>query len=146
MTIVKRTNNVLPTFFDDFFTDSFFNTPVYRRFSNQAPAVNIRESENDFQIEVAAPGFGKDDFKVEFENNRLTISSKNEINNEEQDDSKGFIRREFSYQSFERSFTVDEKSIDSEKIQAKYENGILTLSLPKREELKPKPARMIQIS
>lgn len=146
MTLIKRTNNLLPNVWDNYFRDDFFFTPANNRVKTNMPAVNILETENDFQIEVAAPGFGKDDFDVSLENNLLTISSKKDVANEE--DSKGdeYRRREFCYKSFERSFSVDEKTVDNDKIKAKYENGILSLLLPKREEVKPKPARMIKIA
>lgn len=146
MTLIRRTNDLLPNVWDNFFNDDFFLTPAYSRVKTNMPAVNIKESENEFQIEVAAPGYGKDDFNVSIENNVLTISSKKEFSNEEENKNDGYKRREFCYNSFERSFTVDEKTVDSEKIKAKYENGILSLLLPKREEVKPKPARLIKIS
>jgi HSP20 family protein len=95
-------------------------------------------------IEVAAPGMTKDDFKVNYENGRLTISS--ERQNEKKDEGDSYTRREFSYQSFQRSFNVPENIVSGEKIAANYKEGILTISLPKRDEVKPKPAREIKIS
>ena len=94
----------------------------------------------EFLIDVAAPGLTKDDFKVHYDNGRLSISSekKNEV---EEKEGEKITRREFSYQSFQRSFTVAENVVDPEKIAANYENGILHISLPKREEVKPKPKR-----
>jgi HSP20 family protein len=94
---------------------------------------------------VAAPGMTKDQFKVNYDNGRLTISSEKK---DEKTEKKGerYTRREFSYMSFQRSFTIPENLVNGEKIQASYKDGILHLSLPKREEVKPKPAREIKIS
>jgi HSP20 family protein len=108
------------------------------------PSVNIKESADGFEVEMAAPGFTKDDFKIELNHDLLTISSGKEIANEKTEDQQ-FTLREFSYQSFNRSFTLP-NSADSEKIRAKYENGILRVLIPKKEEAKPRPARQIAIS
>lgn len=102
------------------------------------PAVNVKESDDHFEIEVAAPGLKKDDFKINYDNERLTISCEKKMENEEKDGGK-LVRREFSYQSFQRSFTVPEKTVNADKIQAKYSEGILHVTLPKRDEIKPKP-------
>ncbi|MBN1387390.1 MAG: Hsp20/alpha crystallin family protein [Bacteroidales bacterium] len=106
------------------------------------PAVNIKETNDDFMIEVAAPGMKKEDFSINYDNGRLTISSDKD---EEKVDEK-YNRREFSYQSFCRSFEVADNVIDNQKINAKYKDGILYITLPKREEIKPKPAKQIEIS
>jgi HSP20 family protein len=108
------------------------------------PSVNIKESNEDFEVEVAAPGLGKGDFKIELNHDLLTISSDKKIDNETRN-GQHFTRREFSYQSFSRSFTLP-NTADSEKIQAKYENGILKVVIPKKEEARPKPPRQISIS
>jgi HSP20 family protein len=109
------------------------------------PAVNVKETEDSFEIEVAAPGMKKEDFKVNIENNVLTISS--EKKEERKEEEKGrFTRREFSYQSFQRSFSIPENLVDGEKISARYCEGILCIALPKKEEVKPKPAREISIA
>jgi len=115
----------------------------YSSTNTSLPAVNIKESDDDFVIEVAAPGMKRDDFKVNYDNGRLSVSSQY---TEEGSDNQWYSRREFSYQSFCRSFEIDDKSIDNEKISARYNEGILYVSLPKREELKPKPAKQIAIS
>jgi len=108
------------------------------------PAVNVKETNDEFLIELAAPGMEKKDFKINFKNNVITISSEKENNKEEKNEN--YTRREFSYQSFQRSFTVPENAIVSEKIEAGYNNGILEVKLPKREEVKPQPEREIKIS
>jgi HSP20 family protein len=109
------------------------------------PAVNVKENDDAFEIEVAAPGMSKKDFRVNLENNVLTISS--ERKEEKKEEEKGhFTRREFSYQSFQRSFTIPENMVEGDKISAKYNDGLLCIHLPKREAVKPKPAREISIS
>jgi len=108
------------------------------------PAVNVKEDEDKFQIEVAAPGMNKEDFKIKLENNVLSICS--EKKEEKEEKKPNYSRREFSYQSFQRSFTLPEGHVQSEKITAKYNDGILIVELPKREEVKPQPPKEISIS
>ncbi len=149
MTLLKRSDNYrpsLPSLFDNFFSRDLMDWSNFN-FSptnTTLPAVNIKETKDDFQIEVAAPGMSKKDFKISLENNQLLISS--EHKDEKKVDDDNYTRREFSYQSFQRSFTVDERQVDGDKISAKYCEGILCINLPKREEVKPKPAREIKIS
>jgi HSP20 family protein len=107
------------------------------------PAVNVKENDEAFEIEVAAPGMTRNDFRISLENNLLTISS--ERKEEKKEEEGRFTRREFSYQSFQRSFTVPESLVEGDKISAKYCEGILCITLPKKEEVKPKPAREISI-
>ena len=95
-------------------------------------------------VEVAAPGFEKGDFKIELNLNTLSISSEKKVENETRE-GEVFTKREFSYQSFSRSFTLPQIA-DGDRIEANYQNGILTVLIPKREEAKPKPARMIEIN
>ncbi|HSG67133.1 MAG TPA: Hsp20/alpha crystallin family protein, partial [Bacteroidales bacterium] len=108
------------------------------------PSVNIKESNDGFEVEMAAPGLSKNDFKIELNNDQLTISSEKEIRNETKEDEQ-FTRREFSYQSFCRSFYLP-NTADPEKIKAKYDSGLLRVSIPKKEEAKPKPPKQITIS
>jgi len=107
------------------------------------PAVNIIESKDDYRIEVVAPGLDKADFRINVENNVLTISAEKEVKQEDKEEH--FMRREFNYASFSRSFTLPE-SMDSEKISAKHKDGVLNVVIPKKEEAKEKPARTIKIS
>lgn len=149
MNTLARTSNVFPTFpslLDNFFEGDMldlFNNNFVRSNSNM-PAVNVKENENDFQIEVAAPGMNKNDFKINYDNGRLLISSEKEEENK--DDNENYTRREFNYQAFQRSFNVSEKLVNAEKIGANYNDGILHITLPKREEAKTKPAKEIKIS
>lgn len=149
MTLLKRTDSYrpsLPSLFDNWFSRDLMDWSNFN-FSptnTTLPAVNIRETKDDFVIEVAAPGLDKKDFKVNLENNQLVISSEHKEEKKSEEDN--YTRKEFSYQSFQRSFTVDERQVEGDKINAKYADGILCITLPKREEVKPKPPREIKIS
>jgi HSP20 family protein len=150
MTLARLSNNWFPTtpsFFDRFFEGDLmdWNRNNFSSTNSTLPAVNVKESDNEFLIEVAAPGMSKNDFKIEYDNGQLTISSEHKDKKEEKEGEK-VTRREFSYQSFQRSFTVSETAVDAEKIKANYKEGILFIILPKREEIKPKPAKEIKIS
>lgn len=136
----------IPSLLNDFLMDDWFNSSLanWRTEGATLPAVNVRETNDDFMIDVAAPGMKRDDFKVELDNNILTISSELE---EKQEEKNGkFTRREFSYQSFQRSFSLPESKVDGGKISAKYADGILHVIVPKREDAKVKPARQIAVS
>ena len=150
MSLAKLSNNWFPStpsIFDRFFDGDLmdWNRNNFSSSDSTLPAVNVRENSNEFQIDVAAPGMSKEDFIVNYDNGMLTISSEHENKKEEKDGEK-VTRREFSYQSFQRSFTVAANEIDAEKIKASYKDGILHIMLPKREEIKPKPAKEIKIS
>ena len=138
----------VPSLLNDFFTDDWFNSSLanWRTAGSSLPAVNVRETNDDFMIDVAAPGMKREDFKVELDNNILTISSELEDKQEEKDKNGTYTRREFSYQSFQRSFSLPENKVDGGKISAKYTDGILHVIVPKREEAKVKPARQIAVS
>ena len=150
MNLIKRNGNRVPAFqrlfFDDIFGRELFNweNSNFSNTSTTLPSVNIRETPDNYEVEVAAPGMDKNDFKVTLDGNLLTISSVKEQRQSNQDES--FTRREFSYQSFQRSFELPKNVVDEEKISAKYENGLLLLSIPKLEAAKQKPPRMIDIS
>ncbi|MDA3942507.1 MAG: Hsp20/alpha crystallin family protein [Bacteroidetes bacterium] len=107
------------------------------------PAVNISENEDNFMLEMAAPGMQKSDFKINLDNNVLTLSS--EKQDEQEENNENFSRKEFNYSSFSRSFTLP-KSIDFDKIKADYKDGILKVSLPKREDAKVALNRQIEIA
>jgi HSP20 family protein len=134
-----------PSWIDKFFEGDMmdWNTWNFAQNNTTLPAVNIRENEDEYLIEVAAPGLKKSDFQVNYDNGRLTISS--EKREEVKKDDEKMNRCEFSYQSFQRSFNIPETHVNAEKIEARYHEGILYLSLPKRDEIKPKPAKEIKI-
>jgi len=142
MTLIRRTNDLFPTFFDDFLGRDLFenNRPAS---SQTMPAVNIRETANDYVVEMVSPGLNKKDFKVELDNHMLTISYEKETSNEDKEDQ--YTKREFIYSSFQRSFTLP-KSVESNKIEANYKDGILNISIPKKEEAKKQASRLIAIS
>ena len=108
------------------------------------PSVNIQELPDHILVEVAAPGMKKEDFKVEIHNGVLTIQS--EVQNAEDKKDGAYTRREFSYQSFKRSFNLNDNIVDHNNVEAKYEDGVLKLYLAKKEEAKVKPARVIKIT
>jgi len=150
MTLVKRNGSLLsplPTLFDDFFSRDLFNwgNTNFSDTNTTIPAVNIKETADNYVVELAAPGMAKKDFKIELDGNKLTISSEKSSQKEEMEDEK-YSLREFSYQSFQRTFNLQKDVMDIDKIEARYEHGLLHLLIPKKEEVKQKPARLIQIS
>ena len=139
MSLVKRNNLMLPNLMNEFFAPDWFGgMETYKN----VPAVNIIENDKDFALELALPGFVKDDFNVEVDNDVLTISSTVEKETEAKEDN--YTRREFRKTSFKRAFTLPE-TVNTDSINATYENGILRLTLPKKQESLPKPKRLIQI-
>ena len=149
MSIVKRNNrsySTLPSIWDNFLNRDVFNWGNnFTNAENSMPAVNIIETPENFLVEMAAPGMEKKDFKIELDGNALTISSEKQDEREE-NEGESYNRKEFSYQSFYRTFHLPKEVVDADKINAKYENGLLRLLIPKRDEAKQKPARLIDIS
>lgn len=144
-TLISRSGNILPSVLSDLFeTDNFFGTDLLgKEIARTMPSVNITENGKEFRIELAAPGMSKNDFKVNVEDNVLTISAEKE--EEKNDKNERYTRREFSYRSFTRSFRLPAE-VRSENIEGKYEDGILKLSIPKKEESKKSPAKQIKVS
>ena len=138
-TISKRTFS--PFYMSNLFDDDFF--PVLSSRTSSMPAVNIKENEKSFTLELAVPGIDKKDLKIETNEDVLTISS--ETKNEVEDNQDGYKRKEFSYTSFCRSFYIPE-NVNRDKIGASYKDGILTVELPKQEEEKSKISRQVKIS
>jgi HSP20 family protein len=130
-------DGVLSRFFEDSFPG--FGWTVQQR----SVPVNIRETETAFELELVAPGLRKDDFQVGLEENNLTVSFEHK-EEERKDSEKGYLRQEYRVQSFSRTFTLNE-SVDAEKISARYENGVLWLNLPKKED-RQRRSRPIEIS
>lgn len=135
-----------PSLFDDFLTRDFFNYPS-RRFSgiNTLPAVNVKETETAYELEMAAPGIEKKDFKIEIENNILFVSAEKIENTEEKKPEANYSRKEFSYRSFKRAFNIPENSVNIDEISAGYKDGILHVNLPKKEVNKKQSVKEIQV-
>ena len=144
MTLVKFKNNsmpVVPTFFDTIFGKDFFDYNG-NHLATTVPATNIKESKENYSLELAAPGMKKSDFKIEISNSVLTVSAEKELNKEETENN--FTRKEFNYHSFSRSFNLPQ-TVNKDAIAASYTDGVLYINIPKKEEAKEKPARLIDI-
>ena len=146
--LIKR-NESYPAFsnlFGDFFDKAFsdWNSTNFSLTNSTLPSVNIQESKDDFLVSMAVPGMSKKDFKLDLNDNVLTISSEKKDEKKKEEDN--FTRREYSYQSFSRSFTLPKNVVNDEKISAKYENGELKILIPKKEEAKPKKPKLIAIN
>ena len=135
---------MFPNFVEEFFGKDLLPAFLDKQARFDTPAVNIAENKDGFTIEVAAPGLEKSDFKIDLHNKVLTISSEKECSPESENGSK-YVRREFCYSSFSRSFTLP-ATADVENISASHKNGILSVEIPKREEAKEKGPRSIDIS
>ena len=151
MTLIKFKNEgnvserfpMMPGVFGDL-VNGFLNSEVSaREVLSYVPAVNIAENAADYSIEVAAPGIDKEDFKISVENGVVSISAQK--NEEKKEEGQHFTRKEFSYQSFKRAFSLPEH-VEADKIEASHKNGVLTLVLPKKEEAKQKPVKEIKVS
>ena len=136
-TITRRT--LSPFYMSNMFDNDFFPTTSNRE---NLPAVNIRENEKNFTIELAVPGLDKKDIKIDINEDVLTISSEKKSENEEENN--GYKRKEFSFSSFTRSFTIPD-NINRDKIEANYKDGVLAVELPKEPE-KNKITRQIKVS
>lgn len=147
MSIIKTNDaNWLPSVIDDMFkTDWLGGTTNVNSIGTSIPAVNILENDETFLVEVAAPGKDREDFKIELDNDILTISSMSKEEHKEEKMAKKYTRKEFSYKTFKRAFSLPE-SVDSGKISAGYTNGVLEINLPKKEEAKVQPKRLIEIA
>jgi len=144
MKLVKRNDDWgLPSLWEDLFNNDLFSFPSFVAKGTTVPAVNISETENEYTLEMAVPGMKKSDLNINLDHNVLTISSEQEEKKEEKD--KNFTRKEFSYQSFARSFTLPE-TVDQEKVSAKQTNGVLKVVLPKKEEAKVPSSKVIKVS
>lgn len=146
---LRRRNHGFPTFakvVNDIFNDDFVknldeNLSVW---NGSQPAVNVKEDADGYALALAAPGYSKEDIEIKIDDNVLTISSEKKTEDIANEGEK-FTRREFKYAAFKRTFTLPE-TVDVTKIAANYENGLLNISIPKKEEAKPLPARTIEIA
>lgn len=139
--------NKWPMLLNNLFNRDSFNEGNLNFFdqSNALAAVNIKEEDLRYSIELLAPGFSKEEFKIEVDRNRLTISAEKKTQNETAERNNYHIQ-EFALQSLSRSFTLPQNIVDVDKINAQYTDGILRLEIPKKEEALPKPVRQIEIS
>ena len=140
MNVVKRNTVPFPSIIDEFLKPDWLGG--MQTMQATIPAVNIKESTKSFLIELAAPGKSKEDFNVEIDHNMITISSETKQETEIQEGK--YTRKEFNYSSFRRVFTLPE-TVNTDSIHASYENGVLKIDLPKKEEALPKPKRLIEI-
>ena len=138
MNLISNRTKLFPSILDDLI-DPDWN---YGRQTFSVPAVNIKELDTHFEIELAIPGKNKNDFEIEIEDGLLSISSS--LNNEQKEDNSKLTRIEFDYNSFKRTFSIPE-SVDSSKIEATYKGGILKITLSKREEALPEPKKFIKV-
>jgi len=130
----------IPSLLSDFFDDDRFSFDT--QWLARVPAANVKEKDDAFYIDLALPGMQKEDFQVNVENHTLVISSEQKEESKEEKDE--YTRQEFSYRSFRRSFALPE-SVKADDIQAKYEDGVLKLIIPKKEEAKQAPRKEISI-
>lgn len=148
-TLIKRSNSfpAFGNFFDDFFSKDLFNwnDKHFTVSGATLPSVNVKETDDAFAIELAAPGMKKEDFNIELNKHVLTISSEQKEEHEEKDKNGKYTRREFNYHSFSRSFNLPAEVVESEKIEAVYKDGILNITVPKKEVAKPQPVKTIAI-
>jgi HSP20 family protein len=139
--IRRNSDNWLPDIFNDFFDNSWMERPTYT-----APAINVLENEKEYEVELAAPGLAKEDFKVHVdEQNNLHIEIEKKAENKEGKKHGRYLRREFSYEKFQQTLLLPD-DVDAEKIEAKVEHGVLNVLLPKVQKIeKPNPIKQIAV-
>lgn len=150
MQLVRRSNRRLPVYpglFNTLFNDNFWTWTTKEGLNSGngvVPAVNVKESDEAFDIELAVPGLKKTDFNIEVKDDVMTITAESQEKKEEKEKDQ-WTRREFTFNSFKRAFYLPD-TVDAGKIKASYQDGILHIAVPKKEEAKPQPARTIKIS
>ena len=139
--IRRNSDNWLPDIFNDFFDNSWMERPTYT-----APAINVIENEKEYEVELAAPGLTKEDFKVHVdEQNNLHIEMEKKTENKEGKKHGRYLRREFSYEKFQQTLLLPD-DVDAEKIEAKVQHGVLNVLIPKMQKIeKPNPIKQIAI-
>ena len=140
--LARINKNYVPAYWDDFFNDRVFNNNTQTQRKNASPAVNIIEADNDFKIEVAVPGLSRNDFNIEVEDDVLNIFSVEKET--EEDKMPNYTRREFNFSSFKRSFQLPE-TIDQDQIKASHKEGVLSITLVKKEEEVQKAPKQIVV-
>lgn len=148
MSLIKRNpawfSPLFPSLFDDFFGREWVDLRNSFSGGSALPAVNVKQEPDQFVLEVAAPGLNREDFRIELDQQVLTISSKKETRNETRDENGNYTRREFGYTAFSRSFTLPE-TVKTEGISARYDQGVLYVHIPKHEAAQTNPSRLIEI-
>lgn len=140
MALVRRNSNWLPEVFNDFLDNGYMP-----KTNATAPAINVKESDKAYTVELAAPGMKKDDFNVHInEDGNLTVKLESKHEDKEEDKNSRYLRREFFYSKFEQTLILPE-DVDKNKISARVENGVLTVELPKVEPVQEKVARQITV-
>jgi len=150
MKLVRRSKRPVSPFtsvLDNFLNDDFFNYPAQKGtvWNKTMPAVNIKETDDQFDIELAVPGKEKSDFNIKLDQEVLTISSEAKNEREAKVENENWTRKEFSFHAFSRSFNLPD-TVAADKIEANYVNGILKVVIPKKEEAKPQPTRLIEVA
>tara|TARA_B100001287_G_C22468773_1_gene428601 strand:+ start:20 stop:442 length:423 start_codon:yes stop_codon:yes gene_type:complete len=140
MNLIKTQKLPFTDLLNGLFDNDMYGFPTLEHSVNSLPKVNLLEDDNSFQIMLAAPGLNKGDFKIDLNNYVLKISANNDFNED-----KNYLKKEFSYHSFTRTFNVP-KTAKIDKVNASYKSGVLTIDIPKKDEAKPIPARTIKIS
>lgn len=147
MTTIEKTSNLIKPAVFNSLLDKFYRTNFGDWWNDNLmetiPAVNIRENKDNYTIEMAVPGMKKEDFKINVDGDLITISSEKE--SESKEEQKGYTKREYNYSSFSRSFTLP-TAANTEKINARYDNGVLHLTIPKREETVKTATKKISVS
>lgn len=148
MKLVKRNPRTVNPFFNSLFADDFF-TPFFAKPAkavnhSKLPAINIKEEDGNYTVEVAAPGMSKEDFKIEVEKDILSISAESKVSEEKTE--KGYTYKEFGYSQFKRSFSLDKETMNLESISANYKDGILSLHIPKLEKAPKEQKTLIDIN
>lgn len=138
--MMRRDRDRFPSYWGRYWDTDVFNNS----FDSDLPAVNVKENNKEYLVEIAAIGFDKEDFNLEINKNLLSISGKKEMKNEEKDDGNRVLRQEFRTSSFARSFTLPE-NVDTENIKANQKNGVLTITIPKMEKTPENSKRKIDI-
>ena len=137
MNLIKKQHNFLPLVFDNFFRDTWDIMPAIR---NNSPATNIKESDKDFIIEFAIPGKSNNDFEIELDNQLLTVKTIDNISKNDYN----YMQQQFNFSTFSKSYELPD-SVDLNKIDSHYRNGMLTVILPKRKEFHTQPKRLISV-
>ncbi len=140
--LARVNKRYVPAYWDDFFNDAFFTGENHYGSQSYCPSVNVAEDEKAYRIEVAVPGLSKKDVRIDLEDQVLTISS--EKKEEKEDKKTNYMRREFSHSAFKRSFELPD-AVDQDNIVAEHESGVVTIHLPKKEEMVQKAPKQIEI-